>query len=182
MNEILGGSGFTSRITRSRSAPTRASPTPRARASASGCTTPAASAPASSRRAAAWPTPPSSCSSEIRKIRDTPVTAQELDTVKSNLIETFPSSFASKAQAMGIFAADEYTRRDPAYWATYRDRIQAVTAADVQRVAREYLVPEKLIVLVVGDQKEIDMGDGKHGRRSELCRGKATGLRPPGSA
>ena len=38
---------------------------------------------------------------------------------------------------MAIFASDEYTRRDPAYWTTYRDRIRAVTAADVQRVARD---------------------------------------------
>jgi hypothetical protein len=63
---------------------------------------------------------------------------------------------------MGIFASDEYTKRDPTYWTTYRDRIRAVTAADVQRVAKAYLVPEKMILLVVGDQKEIDLGDGKH--------------------
>jgi hypothetical protein len=58
--------------------------------------------------------------------------------------------------------ADEYTRRDPAFWPTYRDRIRAVTAADVQRVARQYLPPDKMVILVVGDQKEIDIGDGKH--------------------
>src|SRR5687767_15554983 len=62
---------------------------------------------------------------------------------RSNLVETFPSNFASKAQTVGIFAADEYTRRDPAYWQTYRDRIRAVTAADVQRVAQKYLRSEE---------------------------------------
>jgi predicted Zn-dependent peptidase len=99
---------------------------------------------------------------EIRKIREGGVTAEELDTVKNNLVQTFPSSFASKAQSMAVFAADEYTRRDPAYWRTYRDRIRGVTAADVQRVAREHLVPEKMVVLVVGKQAEIDLGDEKH--------------------
>ena len=63
---------------------------------------------------------------------------------------------------MGIFASDEYARRDPTYWTTYRDRIQAVTAAGVQCVARTYLIPEKLVLLVVGDQKEIDVGDPNH--------------------
>ena len=29
-------------------------------------------------------------------------------------------------------------------------------------MARTYLVPEKLIIVVVGDQKEIDKGDGTH--------------------
>ena len=99
---------------------------------------------------------------EIRRIREEAVTPEELDTIKNSLVQTFPSSFASKAQSMAIFASDEYTRRDPAYWATYRDRIQAVTAADVQRVARTHLVPEKMVVLVVGDQAEIDLGDPKH--------------------
>jgi len=99
---------------------------------------------------------------EIKKMRDQPVTADELDIIKRSLIETFPSNFESKAKTVALFAADEYTRRDPTFWPTYRDRIRAVTAADVQRVAREHLVPEKMVVLVVGDQKEIDIGDGKH--------------------
>lgn len=98
---------------------------------------------------------------EIRRIREAPVTDEELDTIKRNLIETFPSSFASKAQAVGTFAVDEYTRRDPAFWSTYRDRIKGVTAADVQRVAKQYIVPEKLVILVVGNQADIDKGDGK---------------------
>jgi zinc protease len=98
---------------------------------------------------------------EIRKIREGEVTAEELDTIKNSLVQTFPSSFASKAQSMAIFASDEYTKRDPSYWRTYRDRIGAVTAADVQRVAREHLVPEKMVVLVVGKQAEIDLGDDK---------------------
>ena len=95
-------------------------------------------------------------------MRSAPVSEEELTTIKNNLVQTFPGTFASKAQAMGIFASDEYTGREPFYWKTYRDRIQAVTAADVQRVAATYLVPEKMIVLVVGDQKEIDLGDPKH--------------------
>jgi zinc protease len=99
---------------------------------------------------------------EIRRIREEPVSAAELETIRNSLIQTFPSSFASRAQSMGIFASDEYTRRDPSFWTTYRDRIRAVTAADVQRVAKTYLIPEKMILLVVGDQKEIDLGDPAH--------------------
>jgi predicted Zn-dependent peptidase len=99
---------------------------------------------------------------EIRKIREEGVTTDELATAKSSLIETFPSSFNSRALSMAIFASDEYTGRDPEYWETYRDRIRAVTAADVQRVAREHLRPEKLVILAVGNQADIDKGDPKH--------------------
>ncbi|MGD8896692.1 MAG: hypothetical protein PVJ73_11710 [Acidobacteriota bacterium] len=63
---------------------------------------------------------------------------------------------------MGIFASDEYTGRDPEYWRTYRDRIGAVDAEDVLRVARAHLLPEKMIMLVVGRQADIDQGDAKH--------------------
>jgi zinc protease len=161
MNEILGGSGFVSRITK-----TVRSNEGLAYSAGSGLA-PGVFFPGrfraafqSKSRTVPWAT--ELVLAEIRRIRDEGVTADELATIRSSLVQTFPSSFASKAQAMGIFASDEYTRRDPSYWATYRQRIEAVTAADVQRVARAHLVPEKMVVLVVGDQKEIDLGDPKH--------------------
>jgi predicted Zn-dependent peptidase len=161
MNEILGGSGFNSRITR-------------VVRSNEGLAYSAGSGIGfgvyypgrfragfqSKSRSVAYAT--KLVLDEIRRIRETSVTEEELGIVKSNLIATFPSNFESKAESMGLFAADEYTKRDPAYWITYRDRIRAVTAADVQRVAVKYLVPESLRVLVVGDQGEIDKGDGVH--------------------
>ena len=161
MNEILGGSGFTSRITK-----TVRSDEGLAYSAGSGLGFgvyyPGAFRAEfqSKSRSVSYAT--QLVLQEIKNMREKPVTAEELDTIKKSLIETFPSTFNSKAQTVAIFAADEYTKRDPSYWQTYRDRIKAVTAADVQRVAQKYLVPEKLVVLVVGDQKEIDLGDGKH--------------------
>jgi predicted Zn-dependent peptidase len=99
---------------------------------------------------------------EIRKIREEGVTPEELATAQSSLIETFPSSFNSRARSMAIFASDEYTGQSPDYWETYRNRIRAVTTEDVQRVAQTHLLPEKMILLVVGNQEAIDRGDEKH--------------------
>ena len=161
MNEILGGSGFVSRITR-----TVRSNEGLAYSAGSalrfGIYYPGAFRALFQSKSRTVPYATQLVLDEIQKMRDQPVTADELDTIKRSLVETFPTNFESKAKAVALFAADEYTRRDPSFWATYRDRIQAVTAADVQRVARQHLPPEKLIVLVVGDQKEIDIGDGKH--------------------
>jgi zinc protease len=161
MNEILGGSGFSSRITKTvrsneglaYSAGSSLSP---------GVYYPGRFRAAFQSRSRSVPYATSLVLEEIRKIREGTVTAEELDTIKSSLVQTFPSSFGSKAQSMAIFASDEYTLRDPSYWTAYRERIRAVTAADVQRVAREHLVPERMIVLVVGKQAEIDLGDEKH--------------------
>ena len=138
MNEILGGSGFTSRITK-----TVRSNEGLAYSAGSGISF---GAYYPGRFRAGFQSKSESVAlatqlvlEEIKKIREAPVTDEELDTIKRNLIETFPSSFASKAQAMGIFAADEYTKRDPAFWATYRDRIKAVTAG--RRAARGPAAP-----------------------------------------
>ena len=161
MNEILGGSGFTSRITK-----TVRSDEGLAYSAGSALTIGVyypgrfRAAFQSKSRTVAYAT--QLVLEEIKKMQSGPVSEEELTTIKNNIVQTFPSNFASKAQAMGIFASDEYTGREPFYWKTYRDRIQAVTAADVQRVASIYLVPEKMVVLVVGDQKEIDLGDPKH--------------------
>jgi zinc protease len=161
MNEILGGSGFTSRITR-----TVRSNEGLAYSAGSGLSFGVyypgrfRAGFQSKSRTVAYAA--QLVLAEIQKIREAPVSDEELDVIKRNLIETFPSQFASQARAMSIFASDEYTKRDVRFWATYRDRIGAVTAADVQRVARTYLVPEKMAILVVGDQKEIDLGDANH--------------------
>jgi len=161
MNEILGGSGFTSRITR-----TVRSNEGLAYSAGSGLSFGVYYA---GRFRAGFQSKSRSVAyalqlvlEEIRKIREAPVGDEELDTIKRSLIETFPSNFASQARTLGIFASDEYTRRDPTYWARYRERIGAVTAADVRRVAQAYLLPEQLRLLVVGDQKEVDLGDGTH--------------------
>jgi len=161
MNEILGGSGFTSRITRTvRSNEGLAY-------SAGSVFAPGIWFPGrfragfqSKSRTVPWAT--ELVMQEIRKIREQPVSAEELQTIKNSLVQTFPSEFATRAQSMAIFASDEYTHRDPAYWQTYRERIQAVSASDVQRVAQKHLPPEGMVVLVVGDLKEIDKGDPKH--------------------
>lgn len=161
MNEILGGSGFNSRITR-----VVRSNEGLAYSAGSGIGFgvyyPGRFRAGFQSKSRSVPYATKLVLDEIRRIRETPVSEDELAVVKGNLIAAFPSNFESRARSMAVFAADEYTKRDPAFWVTYRDRIKAVTAADVQRVAREHLVPEKLALLVVGDQAEIDKGDGVH--------------------
>jgi zinc protease len=161
MNEILGGSGFNSRLTR-----VVRSNEGLAYSAGSGISFgvffPGRFRAGFQSKSRSVPYATKLVLDEVQRIREAPVTSAELEVVQSNLIATFPSFFASAAQTIGIFASDEYTKRDPTYWATYRDRIKAVTAADVERVARKHLVPEQMVLLVVGNQAEIDEGDGVH--------------------
>jgi len=96
---------------------------------------------------------------EFDRIRNEPVSDEELEVAKASLIETFPQRFASKPAMLGVFVADEWTNRPADFWQTYRDRVRAVTAADVQRVARTYLQPDKLAFMVVGNWPDIAKGD-----------------------
>ena len=96
---------------------------------------------------------------EIERIRTEPVTEEELRNSIAYFVETFSRNFSSAASTAGLFAGDEYTGRDPSYLATYRDNIAAVTADDVLDVARRYLYPEALAILVVGNLEAILAGD-----------------------
>jgi predicted Zn-dependent peptidase len=161
MNDILGGSGFTSRITK-----TVRSNEGLAYSAGSGISFgvwyPGRFRAGFQSKSSTVARATELVLEEIRRIREEGVTEEELETMKSSLIESFPSSFNSKARSMAIFASDEYTGRDPDYWRTYRDRIRGVGAEDVQRVARTHLLPEKMILLVVGNLADIDRGDEKH--------------------
>ena len=99
---------------------------------------------------------------EIERIRSTQVTEDELRTSKASFIETFTRNFSSAGSTASLFASDEYTGRDPEYLTRYRDRVSAVSGDDVLRVAREYLDPSRLVVLIVGDVATIEQGEPEH--------------------
>ena len=120
------------------------------------------------------------CLEELKKISAAPVTDKELNIAKKSFINTFPQRFATKAAVADVFASEEFTGRhasNPAFWKNFRDKISAVTAEDVQRVAKKYLTAENLVVFVVGNQAEIFLGHPTHPEKlKELLGGKFTEL------
>ena len=91
---------------------------------------------------------------EIRRMREQPVTDQELDDAKNYLTGSFPLRLNTNHKVTSFLAQVEFFRLGLDYPDRYADLIRKVTREDVQRVAKAYLHPEKLITVVVGNQKK----------------------------
>jgi zinc protease len=83
------------------------------------------------------------------------VSADELSLAVSYLVGVFPIRFETTAEVAGGLANVEIFRLPSNYFDTYRERVQAVTAEDVLRVARAHLNPSRLQVVVCGDADQI---------------------------
>jgi zinc protease len=99
---------------------------------------------------------------EIRKLKEQPVSEDEMSVNKEGIIEAFPSQWATK-QAVASRFADEAREGWPEdWWLSYREKIQAVTAADVQRMARKLFDTDRMVILAVGNASEVEAGDTDH--------------------
>jgi zinc protease len=88
---------------------------------------------------------------EIRRIREIPVNAEELKDAKAYLTGSFPLRLDTSSKLVGLLSSIEFYGLGLDYVDRYPALINAVTAADVQRVARKYLNPETYALAVVGD-------------------------------
>ncbi|MCD6582202.1 MAG: insulinase family protein [Desulfuromusa sp.] len=89
----------------------------------------------------------------IQQIRDEPVSAAELDLAKKSLINSFVFAFSDSHSVVSRKVRLDYYDYPKDYLETYRQKIEAVTVADVQRVARQYLQPDKLQIVLVGNSQ-----------------------------
>ena len=90
----------------------------------------------------------------IEQIRDEPVSDAELDLAKKSLINSFVFAFSDSHSVVSRKVRLDYYDYPDDYLETYRQKIAAVTIADVQRVAQQYLLPEKLQIVLVGDSQQ----------------------------
>jgi predicted Zn-dependent peptidase len=94
---------------------------------------------------------------EINGIRgDRPITDDEMQAAKNALIQSLPSRFASVG-GVSSSISDIYTQDLPEnYYQNFVKSVNAVTKDDVLRVARKYIDPQHLAIVIVGDKAKID--------------------------
>ena len=95
---------------------------------------------------------------ELRRIRDEPVPAAELAKAKAYVTLGLPGEFETTGGAAGRFRDLLAYGLPLDYYDHYIERINAVTADDVQRVARRYIDPDHFDIVVVGDKNQIEAG------------------------
>src|SRR5688572_1348867 len=105
---------------------------------------------------------------ELNRLKNEPVTQTELELAKAYIAGQFARSLESP-QTVANFALNTLMYGLPAdYYETYLQKLQAVTVADVTRVAKKYITPDNARIVVVGNKDEVmpklsvfDKEDGK---------------------
>jgi zinc protease len=92
---------------------------------------------------------------ELNRIRDEVVPEEELQDAKNYLAGVFPLRAETQEGMTGLILNQQLYGLPSDYLQTYRDNVNAVTAEEVQRVAREHLHPDTLAIVIVGDAGEI---------------------------
>lgn len=87
-----------------------------------------------------------------------PIPEEEFDKARNHLALGYADNFESAGQIAGMLADMILYSLPDDYFNTYVERVLAVRKEDVERVAREYIVPAKTLVVAVGDKAVIEKG------------------------
>lgn len=87
-----------------------------------------------------------------------PIPADELERARNYVSLRFPAGFEATGDISRRLEETIVYGLPDDYFSRYVQNISAVTTADVQRVAKQYLQPDRVAVVIVGDRKAIEPG------------------------
>lgn len=93
---------------------------------------------------------------EIRRIRESEVTDEELDRAKQGFLQGYAFEYDSTAKIVNRLATYELYGYPADFNLRLRDAIEKVTRADVLRVAQKHLDPDALTILALGRADQFD--------------------------
>jgi zinc protease len=92
---------------------------------------------------------------EFKRIRDEQVPGSELDDARHAVVAGFALSLEHSDQLLDFAVEQKIYGLPSDYWDTYPAQIAAISADQVQRVAKKYVDPETMQIVAVGDAKKI---------------------------
>jgi zinc protease len=100
---------------------------------------------------------------EINRIRDKAVPEKELEETKRSIVASFALTLERPTELLDYAIALKVYNLPADYWDTYPAKIMSITAEQVQRVARKYIVPDDLQIVAVGDAAKLKPVLDKYG-------------------
>lgn len=92
---------------------------------------------------------------ELEKLRTQPITEAELNYAKDSILNSFVFKFQTPNQTLSRMMTYEYYGYPQDFIFAYQQGVKNTQINDILKVAQEYLLPEKIVTLVVGNQEEI---------------------------
>ena len=89
------------------------------------------------------------------RLQNEPITKQELQDVKDQILNSAVFEYDSYEEVLSERMSNEYRGLPADAFEQYIEGVKATTIEDVQAVAQEYLNPDNLQILVVGNKEEI---------------------------
>jgi len=92
---------------------------------------------------------------EFKEIRDATVPQVEIEGAKRTLVASFALSLENPSQVLTRWMQQREFGLPEDYWDTYPEKIMAISAADVERVAKKYVPYDNVQIIAVGDGAKI---------------------------
>jgi len=83
------------------------------------------------------------------------VSAEEITNFKSYLTGVFPIRIETQDGLIDQYVNIKMFDLPDNYLKAYRDQVNAVTTEDIQRVAQQYVTPDRAAIVIVGDAAEV---------------------------
>jgi predicted Zn-dependent peptidase len=105
---------------------------------------------------------------EVKKMQTNPVTKKELEDARDRFLNSLVFRYDSKQKILNERISNEYNGLSKDTFDKYVEDLKKVTVSDIQQVAKEYLNPDKVQILVVGNAEEVGDQLQKYGSVNEI--------------
>jgi zinc protease len=92
---------------------------------------------------------------ELKRMIDTRVTADELTLAKASITQSLPAMFESNDRTVAALSTLFTFDLPLNYYSNLGEQVSVVDAQAVQEAAKKYLIPDRMVVVAVGDSSRI---------------------------
>ncbi len=93
---------------------------------------------------------------ELKGIVEKPLTGDELTIAKDGLANSLPGAFETNLNAVQNYSNVFTYDLGLDYYANYAEQVRAVTLAQTAAAAQKYIVPNRMVIVAVGDKAKIE--------------------------